>query len=293
MTHRYTLLVGGTVIPGGDEPDAAAIAWAEDTVIALGAELDVRAISRGDSHLFDLGGAFVVPIAPEGDAKWPVAATLEVGERADLAVLDRDPRMARADDGRDPRPRTVAIVRGGRVLAGALPGGSTNRHEHDPSEPAFDVEGPVQAEVFVVWLAGDHLELTGPCGPAPWIIELGVTDHPVEVVTRIVRDAIGRPLLVHSTSWRRDRDALILSFVAVIDAALVGPMASAPIGRIDLARGEASAAPRAVATDQVVEHGLRHLAWLAQDDPVVAHELPAAWHLALAEYMPEPFRNLG
>jgi hypothetical protein len=40
----------------------------------------------------------------------------------------------------------------------------------------FDVEGPVQAEVFVVWLAGAHLELTGPCGPAPWLLELGPTD---------------------------------------------------------------------------------------------------------------------
>lgn len=69
----------------------------------------------------------------------------------------------------------------------------------------WDVSGPVQAEVFVVWLNGDHLELTGPCGAAPWIIELGQTDHPVEVVTRIVRDVVGEPRLVHSTSWRRDR----------------------------------------------------------------------------------------
>jgi hypothetical protein len=58
-----------------------------------------------------------------------------------------------------------------------------------------------------VWLDGDHLELTGPCGPAPWLLELGRADHAVEVVTRIVRDVIGEPLLVHSTSWRRDRDA--------------------------------------------------------------------------------------
>src|SRR6266576_245943 len=65
----------------------------------------------------------------------------------------------------------------------------------------FDVVGPVQAEVFVVWLAGDHLELTGPCGPAPWLLQLGPTDHPVEVVTRIVRDVVGEPLLVHSSSW--------------------------------------------------------------------------------------------
>ena len=139
----------------------------------------------------------------------------------------------------------------------------------------FDVSGPVQAEVFVVWLAGDHLELTGPCGAAPWLIELGATEHPVEVVARIVRDAIGEPLLVHSTSWRRDREALILSFVAVIDEALVGSMESLPIGRSDLARGEATAAPRAIASAQVIEHGLRHMAWLANDDPVVAAELPA------------------
>jgi hypothetical protein len=157
----------------------------------------------------------------------------------------------------------------------------------------FDVEGPVQAEVFVVWLAGDHLELTGPCGPAPWLIEIGAADHPVDVVTRIVRDVIGDPLLVHSTSWRRDRDAVILTFVAVIDQDLVGSMASLPIARTMLARGEATAAPRAIATSQVVEHGLRHMAWLAKDDPAVAAELPIRWRTLLAGYVPEPFRNLG
>ncbi len=157
----------------------------------------------------------------------------------------------------------------------------------------FDVKGPVQAEVFVVWLAGDHLELTGPCGPAPWLLELGPEDHPVEVVTRIVRDVVGEPLLVHSTSWRRERDAVILSFVVVIDGRLVGSMSSMPIARSELARGEATAAPREIATSQVVEHGLRHMAWLATDDPVVAAELPAGWRALLTEYIPEPFRNLG
>jgi len=157
----------------------------------------------------------------------------------------------------------------------------------------FDVEGPVQAELFVVWLHGDQLELTGPCGAAPWLIELGETDHPVDAVTRIVRDILGEPMLVHSTSWRRDRAALILSFVVVIDATLVGTMASVPLGRSDLARGGATAAPREIGFAQVVEHGLRHMAWLAKDDPVVQAELPANWRAVLAHYMPEPFRNLG
>jgi len=157
----------------------------------------------------------------------------------------------------------------------------------------FDVQGPIQAEVFVVWLAGDHLELTGPCGPAPWLLEIGASDHPVDVVTRIVNNVIGDPMLVHSTSWRRDHEAVILSFVAVIDRSLVGSMASLPIERAALARGDATAAPHDIATTQVVEHGLRHLAWLAMDDPVVAAELPADWHTLLATYVPEPFRNLG
>ena len=157
----------------------------------------------------------------------------------------------------------------------------------------LDVEGPVQAELFVVWLHDGRVQLTGPCGAAPWLVELGEDDHPVEAVTRIVRGALGEPMLVHSTSWRRDRAAVILSFVVVIDAALVGDMASVPLDRSDLARGGATAAPRSIGFEQVVEHGLRHMAWLATDDPVVREELPPAWHAVLAGYVPEPFRNLG
>lgn len=86
---------------------------------------------------------------------------------------------------------------------------------------------------------------------------------------------------------------MILSFVVVIDESLVGDMESVPIERAELARGEATAAPREIAHAQVVEHGLRHMAWLVQDDPVVGAELSGAWRDLLAAYVPEPFRNLG
>jgi hypothetical protein len=158
---------------------------------------------------------------------------------------------------------------------------------------AWGVEGPVQAELFVVWRRGDAVELTGPCGAAPWLLEVAGGEHPVEVVDRIVRDVVGPPILVHSTSWRRDRDAVVLSFIVVIDEMHVGAMDSRPIVRAELARSGATAAPRTIGTDQVVEHALRHLAWLAEDDPVVREVLPAAWHPVLAGYAPEPFRNLG
>ena len=157
----------------------------------------------------------------------------------------------------------------------------------------WDVDSPVQAEVFVLWLDGDRIQLTGPDGPQAWHLQLGATEHPVEVVDRIVRDVVGPPLLVHSTSWRRDREAVILSFVVVIPPELVGSMASVPIDRAELARSEATAAPREIAVSAVVEHSLRHLAWLADDDPVVAATLPPGWRPILAAYIPEPFRALG
>jgi hypothetical protein len=157
----------------------------------------------------------------------------------------------------------------------------------------IDVEGPVQAEVFVVWLNDGHLELTGPCGAGPWLLEIAAAEHPVEAVTGIVRDVIGEPLLVHSTSWRRDRGGVILSFVVVIDGAQVGSMRSQPLGRAALARGGATAAPRDIGYEQVIEHGLRHMAWLAKDDPVVRSTLTPGWHAVLDGYTPEPFRGLG
>jgi len=41
----------------------------------------------------------------------------------------------------------------------------------------------------------------------------------------------------------------------------------------------------------VLEHALRHLSWLAKDDPVVADEL-RDWAGVLGAYAPEPFRSL-
>jgi hypothetical protein len=124
-------------------------------------------------------------------------------------------------------------------------------------------------------------------------VEIGETEHPVEVVDRLVRDVMGAPILVHSTSWRRAHGGVILSFVVVVGPLLVADMESAPVARAELARSDATAAPRAIADAQVLEHGLRHLAWLVQDDPVVAAELPPPWPDVLAAYVPEPFRTLA
>ena len=144
----------------------------------------------------------------------------------------------------------------------------------------------------MIRLNGDRLELTGPDGPVPWIVQLDDAEHPVAVVTRIVGGLVGPPKLVHSTSWRRDGSAVILSFVVVIGAEQGFGLASAWIERAELARSDATKAPERIGQAQVLEHGLRHLAWLVQDDDVVASRLSNDWHDALSTYVPEPFRSL-
>ncbi len=154
------------------------------------------------------------------------------------------------------------------------------------------VEGPVQVEVFVLRMKAGRPELAGPCGPDPWYIEVAAEDDPVEVVSRLSRNLMGEPVLVHSTSWRRARGAVVLSFVVVNSEAQAPHLAGIPISRVELARSEATSAARTIAAAQVLEHGLRHLAWLAREDPIVIGVLNEDWKKALADYRPEPFRNI-
>jgi predicted amidohydrolase YtcJ len=111
VTHEYTILTGGIVVCGGSAPDATAIAWAADTILAVGSDAAVRSISRGDSRFVELGGARVVP-AVAGDV-------LEPGSRADFVVLAAD------------RSR-IAVLLAGRVVQGALPAGTAAAEHHAP-----------------------------------------------------------------------------------------------------------------------------------------------------------------
>jgi hypothetical protein len=135
--------------------------------------------------------------------------------------------------------------------------------------------------------------LAGPCGPDPWYLEVGADDDPVEVVGRLARNLMGEPLLVHSTSWRRARGSVVLSFVVVNHDGQAPELTGIPIGRADLARSGATHAPVSIAHQQVLEHGLRHLAWLVKDDETVRSVLSEGWRRVLAGYIPEPFRHLA
>jgi predicted amidohydrolase YtcJ len=112
MTHEYTILTGGVVLPGGAAPPCSAIAWTADTILALGSDEAVLSISRGGSAVVALEGRVVVPIADGG--------VLEVGGVADLAVLPPDSAVALALA--DAVAVAVAVVRRGRLIDGWLDG---------------------------------------------------------------------------------------------------------------------------------------------------------------------------
>jgi CRP-like cAMP-binding protein len=102
-----------------------------------------------------------------------------------------------------------------------------------------------------------------------------------------------RSVLFHSTSWRYEEDVLRLTYLAVIADPAGAPLRVQPARRQELARGGRTAEPTRVAVEQVLEHALRHLAWLLHDDADVARTLGDDWADALAAYEPEPFRALG
>ena len=152
------------------------------------------------------------------------------------------------------------------------------------------VERPV-LEALVLSLAEDGIWHLSPHGGetirAPWEPDLDPGESIVDAVA-----AFGlAPVMVHSTSWRVVRRQIVLTFLVVIeqpdhasDALEVEQMT-----RVALARGHATGPPPLVHRSQIVEHGLRHLAWLLGEDRAIAEALPG-WLAALTDYAPEPFR---
>jgi hypothetical protein len=202
----------------------------------------------------------------------------------------RGSRDGGADRAGAPKARGRVSQHESHPRAGAGKGGA-GLNARSPRTP-WAVEGPVQAEVFVLRMKAGRPELAGPCGPDPWYIEVAAEDDPVEVVGRLSRNLMGEPVLVHSTSWRRARGAVILSFLVVNSDAQAPQLVGVPISRAELARSGATHAARTIAFAQVLEHALRHLAWLSREDPVVMTTLSAEWKRALEDYVPEPFKNL-
>ncbi|MEP6758461.1 MAG: hypothetical protein ABJB55_04645 [Actinomycetota bacterium] len=146
-------------------------------------------------------------------------------------------------------------------------------------------------EAIVLYLDPDGIRHVFPLGRetlrAPWDPDF----DPAEAIVDAVANLGVAPQMVHSTSWRVVRGQVVLTFLVVIE-----PPPSVPdacevewVMRTELARGHATGPPLEVHLSQIVEHGLRHLAWLVREDAAIHGALPA-WVAPLAAYAPEPFR---
>lgn len=175
----------------------------------------------------------------------------------------------------------------------------------DPVAPPLPIVAPIveapwsadfvaqTLEVFIVCRGPTGLANLRPVHAPSLRLAMGVGREPAELVLAAVARYELRPIVVHSTSWRSEPGRIVLSYVAAVETPdALGPFLVAErIGRADLARGDATAAPTSIGTVQVLEHALRHLSWLVRDDPAVRTAL-ATWTPDLDAYVPEPFRNL-
>ena len=119
--------------------------------------------------------------------------------------------------------------------------------------------------------------------------------EPSQIVLDVVAWYPLSPRVVHSTSWRYEEGRIVLTYVVVVDPPQQLPPNSlelVPVKRSELARGSSMAPAGSITVEAVLEHAVRHLAWLSHDDPAIATVL-ADWSQALADYHPEPFQALS
>jgi class 3 adenylate cyclase/CRP-like cAMP-binding protein/tetratricopeptide (TPR) repeat protein len=150
-------------------------------------------------------------------------------------------------------------------------------------------------EILPVYLKDGEIWWLRPA-PGPSLqVDGDGSAHPGDAVVSALAAYGVHPVAVHSTSWRFERGRLVVTYLAVLD----GPTPSvhgfhaSEVRRRELARGSAFEPPPAIDIDHVVEHALRHLAWLGKDDPVIRDLLHGGWFRALEAYEPEPFRSLS
>jgi hypothetical protein len=166
----------------------------------------------------------------------------------------------------------------------------------DPlSEMPWSADFVMQAlEVLQVFMRDGRLSSMRPGHADSFVVGWPAGKKPEEVAEGAMTLLGMDPLVLHSTSWRHADKEVMLTYIAAVP-----PNSDPPptwqvveVGHAELARGDATAPPTSIDIMQVQEHALRHLAWLLQDDPVIA-DILADWSDALSDYIPEPFRALG
>ena len=162
------------------------------------------------------------------------------------------------------------------------------------SELPWSAEFVMQAiEILPVALAGRTIEYWRPIHADSFVVGWPAGARPEEIARATVEQLGLDPVVLHSTSWRHGGGEVVLTYLAVVTVRTPPEeWLAVPVARAELARGDATAPPPVIGIEQVVEHGLRHLAWLLREDPAV-QQGAGAWRELLAGYEPEPFRAFG
>ncbi|MDQ6774111.1 MAG: hypothetical protein M3024_14205 [Candidatus Dormibacteraeota bacterium] len=150
-------------------------------------------------------------------------------------------------------------------------------------------------EIFPVGLGDGQLFWLRPVHAPSLRVGVAKTEDPSQTVLDVMAWYSLAALVVHSTSWRYEEGRIVLTYVVVVEPPPhLSPdsVEKVPVERADLARGASTAPPTAITVEAVLEHALRHLAWLSRDDPAIRAAL-AGWTGALEAYRPEPFRALS
>jgi len=143
VTHEYVIGLRGIVAPSAPAAGAAtAIAWAADRVLAVGADADVRSISRGDSIFLDLAGCTVTPLPddPARAARLVEASGIPAADASAGVGLLTDAGLLAPDERLEPgSPANLAFWGGDppHLLATVVAGAFTEGDEHHgPFYPA-------------------------------------------------------------------------------------------------------------------------------------------------------------
>ena len=117
---------------------------------------------------------------------------------------------------------------------------------------------------------------------------------PEDLAAKSARDLGLDATMLHSTSWRHSGNEVILTYIVVVnpDSSTPPSWETKAVEHVEIARGSALTPPPVIATDQVLEHALRHLAWLVGEDEVMG-KLLTGWAKPLEGYIPEPFQAFG
>jgi class 3 adenylate cyclase/CRP-like cAMP-binding protein/tetratricopeptide (TPR) repeat protein len=315
----------------GEPKGSIMAALSGDDVRQLRLDAEVRSIEDGTAvfrsgqpgdefYLVDAGSLRVLG----GDGRGDEAAVAELGPGqtfGEVALLDDGPRTATVvAQGparvvaiqREPflrllerRPEAadalVSILRERLDQAREAEGGGD--HGDVPARLARAVQRLAEqegragstVEILPVFLRDGAVWHLRPHDAGSWLVPGSASTHPGAAAVTALEAAGLSARAVHSTSWRHEKGRLVLTYLAVLEDPGEPPtgLRAEPARRASLARGSAVEPPPAIGVDAVVEHALRHLAWLLADDPAVRQVLGPEWSAALADYQPEPFRALG